>query len=115
MAENVCKMACYEAKTSVLLGINLRTFHVKPPYYWTKKSDVFGFPGGNDAKILLSLILRYLRNEARLGDFRGPSQPVNDWVREPECIRKMSPEKIAHSSDDAIFQAFPEMHNIGLL
>ena len=66
MAENVCKKACYEAKTSVLLGINLRTFHVKPPYYWTKKSDVFGFPGGNDAKILLSLILRYLRTRQGL-------------------------------------------------
>ena len=50
-------------------------------------------------------------DEARLGDFRGPSQPVNDWVREPECIRKMPPEKIAHSSDDAIFQAFPEMQH----
>ena len=35
--------------------------------------------------------------EARLGGFRGPSQPINDGVRGPEGHRKQPRENIAHS------------------
>ena len=78
------------AQTSVLLMQNLRTLWQRSPMFPVFRPEMPQNPPVPDFAIF--------RTKAGCGGFRGPSQGVNDGVREAGGIRKRASENIAHSS-----------------
>ena len=86
-AKNSKKCRVLGPKTSDFLGTNLRTFDAKPPYFW-QRSPMFPVFRPEMPQNPPVPDFAIFRTKAGCGGFRGPSQGVNDGVREAGGIRK---------------------------